>query len=122
MSDRQLDLALGMLLRVGVLLAAVVTLMGGVLWLQQTSGTVVDWRTFHGEPFHLEHVGSVFAAARTGEPASIIQLGILLLIGTPIARVLFSLVSFAIQRDGVYVFVTMVVLTVLLWSLVGLRF
>lgn len=122
MSDRDLDVALGKLLRIGVLLAAAVTLAGGVLWLRQSSGTVVDWRTFRGEPVHLEHVPSIVAAARAGEATAIIQLGILLLIGTPIARVLFSLVSFAIERDRLYVGTTLVVLTVLLWSLVGLRF
>ncbi len=122
MSDRDLDVALGRLLRIGVLLAAAVTFAGGVLWLRQASGTPVAWRTFHGEPAHLEHVGAIVAAARTGQATAIIQLGILLLIGTPIARVLFSLVSFALQRDRLYVGTTLIVLTVLLWSLVGLRF
>jgi uncharacterized membrane protein len=122
MSDRRLDVALAMLLRVGVMLAAVVTLAGGVLWLRRAGGTVVEWRTFRGEPLRLEHVASVAAAARAGQAAAVIQLGILLLIATPIARVFFSLVSFALRRDVMYVGVTLVVLVVLLWSLVGLRF
>jgi uncharacterized membrane protein len=121
MSDRDLDVALGKLLRIGVLLAAAVTFVGGVIWLRHWGGTVMDWRTFRGEPVHLEHVAGILAAVRAGEARAIIQLGILLLIGTPIARVLFSLVSFALQRDRLYVVTTLIVLTILLWSLVGLR-
>lgn len=122
MSDRTLDVALGRLLRTGVLIAAAVTLAGGVLWLRQAGGTVADWRTFRGEPVHLEHVAGVVAAARAGDARALIQLGILLLIATPIARVLFSLLSFGLQRDRTYMGVTALVLAVLLWSLVGLRF
>jgi len=122
MSDRRLDVALAMLLRGGVMLAAAVTLAGGMLWIRQSGSSVVGWRTFRGEPMRLEHVASVVAAARAGQAAAVIQLGILLLIATPIARVFFSLVSFALRRDFMYVGVTFIVLAVLVWSLVGLRF
>ena len=42
----------------------------------------------------------------------------MLLIATPIARVLFSVVAFALQRDRTYVVVTLIVLAVLLYSLI----
>ena len=51
-----------------------------------------------------------------------IQLGLLVLIATPIARVAFSLVAFALQRDRIYVIVTLIVLAVLLYSLTGGHF
>jgi uncharacterized membrane protein len=47
----------------------------------------------------------------------IIQLGLLLLIATPVARVAFSVAAFAFQRDRLYVVVTLVVLAILLYSL-----
>ena len=51
-----------------------------------------------------------------------LQLGVLLLIGTPVARVLYSAYAFARQRDWVYIALTIVVLGVLLYSLfAGLR-
>jgi uncharacterized membrane protein len=50
---------------------------------------------------------------------SLIQLGLLLLIATPIARVVFSIVGFAIERDRMYVAFTLIVLAVLLYSLLG---
>ena len=49
----------------------------------------------------------------------IIQLGLLVLLATPVARVAFSVVAFALQRDRLYVAVTLVVLAVLLYSIVG---
>jgi uncharacterized membrane protein len=49
----------------------------------------------------------------------IIQFGLLLLIATPIARVAFSVVAFAIQRDRLYVVATLIVLAVLMYSLTG---
>ena len=50
---------------------------------------------------------------------AIIQLGLLLLIATPVARVVFSVYAFARQRDWVYVVVTLIVLGVLLYSLLS---
>jgi uncharacterized membrane protein len=47
------------------------------------------------------------------------QLGLLLLIATPIARVAFSAVAFAIEGDKMYVLFTLIVFGVLLYSLFG---
>ncbi len=44
---------------------------------------------------------------------------LLLLIATPVVRVAFSIVGFARQRDKAYVLVTMIVLGLLLYSLIG---
>jgi uncharacterized membrane protein len=49
----------------------------------------------------------------------IIQFGLLLLIATPVMRVAFAVVAFMIQRDRIYVGVTLIVLSVLLFSLAG---
>jgi uncharacterized membrane protein len=50
----------------------------------------------------------------------VIQLGLLLLIATSIARVGFSVFAFAIERDRLYAAITLVVLAVLFASLFGL--
>jgi uncharacterized membrane protein len=47
----------------------------------------------------------------------LIPLGLLLLIATPVARVAFSVVAFARQRDATYVAITFTVLALLLYSL-----
>jgi uncharacterized membrane protein len=48
---------------------------------------------------------------------AIIQLGLLLLIATPVARVAFSAVAFAIEHDYMYVVITLIVLAILSYSL-----
>jgi uncharacterized membrane protein len=48
-----------------------------------------------------------------------IQLGILLLVATPIARVMGALVSFALRRDVTYAVISSLVLAALLYSLLA---
>jgi uncharacterized membrane protein len=55
----------------------------------------------------------------SGRSAALIQLGLLVLIAVPIARVAVSILAFALQRDWLYVGVTVVVLIILLFSLLG---
>ena len=47
------------------------------------------------------------------------QLGILVLIATPVFRVLLSAFAFWMQRDWIYVAITLVVLAVLAFSLLS---
>ena len=41
------------------------------------------------------------------------------MIATPLVRVAFAVVAFALQRDRTYVTVTLIVLSLLLYSLLG---
>jgi uncharacterized membrane protein len=113
---------IGAFLRIGVLLAVLVVLPGGALYLLGDASRATDYATFHGEPMDLRRVSGIAAEAFMLHGRAIIQLGILLLIGTPIARVLFSLVAFALQRDMTYVAVTLLVLAVLVYGVVGANF
>lgn len=117
-SDTRVEQLMGNLLRAGVLLAAAIVLIAGVLYLVRHPGQEPDHHLFHGEPKALTSVGSVIALALTGNARGLIQLGLLVLIATPIARVLFSVYAFARQRDYLYVGITLVVLTLLVYSLV----
>lgn len=47
------------------------------------------------------------------------QLGVLLLIATPVARVLFSFFAFLMEKDYLYVFITFIVLAILVFSMVA---
>jgi uncharacterized membrane protein len=117
--DQQIEVIIGNLLRLGVIIAAAVTLLGGVLFLAHHGGEHVSYEMFRSEPAFLRTVGGVIAGAFTFRGTGIIQLGILLLILTPIARVVFSIAGFAKEKDILYVFVTLTVLTLLLFSLSG---
>lgn len=118
-SDERLEEIMGTLLRVGVLLAASVVLAGGLLYLAGHGGDLPHYRVFRGEPSDLRHVvGIAGDAARLSAPG-IIQLGLLLLIATPVARVAFAVLGFALERDHMYVTVSLIVLGVLIFSLAG---
>jgi len=79
-----------------------------------------QYGTFLGEPADLSHVGGIVRAALDLRGRGLIQLGLLLLIATPVARVAASLVAFLRQRDRIYTAVTAFVLLVLVASLSGL--
>jgi uncharacterized membrane protein len=55
------------------------------------------------------------------QPLAIVQLGLLTLLATPVARVATSVIGFATERDGLYTAITLAVLAVLLGSIFFLR-
>lgn len=118
-TDRKIEDVVGNLLRVGVSLSAAVVLLGGVIYLARHWHESVDYRIFQGEPADFRSVNGVFRQARGLRGRGIIQLGLLLLIATPVARVAFSVWGFAEERDRLYVIFTLIVLAVLLYSLLG---
>lgn len=119
-TDEQVDLIIGRLLRAGVITAAVAVSCGGVWYLLQYGRLTPDYHIFRGEPSELRSVSGVLKGLSERHCRSFIQFGLLLLIATPIARVAFSVVAFAFQRDRVYVVMTVAVLALLLGSLSGL--
>ncbi len=116
-TDERLDHALGHLLRGGVLLAGLVVLVGGAAFLDEHWSASADYRTFHEGDSALRHPAGILRTALTLDPAGILQLGILLLIATPVARVVFTVFAFGRQRDWAYVVITLVVLSLLLFGL-----
>jgi len=119
-NDDRVDQTLGALLRAGVILAASVVLAGGIWYLAHSGWSVPDYHSFRGEPADLRSVSGIIAGVFRGVRRSLIQLGLLLLIATPIARVGFSVFAFGVQRDRLYVGITLIVLAVLISSLLGL--
>ena len=118
LSDEAVEQVVGRLLQVGVLIAAAVVLVGGVLLLRQYGGAPAAFSVFRGEPAALRSIGGIVAAAPSLESTALVQLGLLLLILTPIVRVAFTLVAFALQGDRTFVVVTAIVLILLLVGLV----
>jgi uncharacterized membrane protein len=115
-TDEQVEKIIGDLLRVGVLLAASVILVGGVLFLARYGGEVARPRTTEDVPEALRSPLGILGAFLARSRRGIIQFGVLLLIATPVARVAFSVFAFLRQHDYLYVFVTLIVLVVLLYS------
>jgi uncharacterized membrane protein len=117
--DRRIELILGNLLRAGVLISATVVLAGACVYLFRHAGEPADYRIFRGEPSEFRTIPGVIRSVFESRGRGLIQLGLLLLIATPIARVAFSVGGFAVERDRLYVAFTLLVLFVLLYSLVG---
>ena len=118
-SDERVEEVMGNLLRAGVSLAAAVVLMGGIFYLIRYHSTSPGYRVFRGEPADLRSVSGILADAIELRSRGLIQLGLLLLVATPVARVVFSVFAFARQHDLTYVVLTLIVLAVLIYSLVG---
>jgi len=118
-AEQRMDEIIGRLLQAGVILAAAFVLAGGAVYLARHSTPATDYRVFQGEPEELRTATGIFHEALTLHGRGLIQLGLLILIATPIARVAFSVVAFLYQRDWKYVVVTLLVLGLLLYSLLG---
>lgn len=118
-TDRRVEIIVGNLLRTGVILSAAVVMLGGAIFLMRHGLQPAAYRVFRGEPSDLRSLHGILRQALALRGRGIIQLGLILLIATPIARVAFSLFGFSEEKDRMYVAFTAVVLVILLYSLVG---
>ena len=120
-SDERVEAIMGNLLRAGVILAASVVFAGAILYLIRYGGTSPDYRVFRGEPADLRHLSGIGTSAMDLHSRGLMQLGLLVLVATPVARVAFAVFAFARQRDRVYLTVSLIVLAVLVYSFLGWR-
>ena len=121
-TDQTVEAWIGNLLRAGVTLSAAVVLFGACVYLVRHGHELPHYRVFVGTPKELRTVSGIWRNVLAFKGQGLIQLGLLILIATPVARVAFSVVAFAIERDRLYVVVTLLVLAVLTYSLMGGRF
>jgi len=120
-TDQYVEELIGTLLRVGVTSAAVVVLFGGIVYLVRHGLQPPQFHVFKGEPSDLRTLPGIVKDALAFRGRGLIQLGLLLLIATPLARVAFSVAAFALEGDRLYVVVALIVLAVLVYSLAGGR-
>jgi len=118
-TDRKIEETVGNLLAIGVAISALVVLAGAALYLARYGQSPADYRVFQGEPTDLRNLRGIVRSALQLRSRGIIQLGLLCLIATPVARVAFSIWGFAAEHDRLYMIFTGVVLIVLLYSLLG---
>ena len=119
MTPARMRVIVSWVLLIGVSLAAALIAVGLL------GSFLVGWRgSLLGLPADDVPIGSFgdlgggLAALR---PQAIGQLGLLVLVATPIVRVLTSLVAFALERDRLYVVLTAIVLAILLASALFIR-
>jgi uncharacterized membrane protein len=114
--DKDLELIIGQLLRYGVLLSSIVVLAGGIVYFVRHGYQRPEFDTFRGEPDKMRKPAAMWKAIWHGEGRPLIALGLLLLILTPIARIVFSIFGYLLEKDYLYVLITLFVLAVILWN------
>jgi len=120
LQDKDVEKIVGTLLRIGVFTASFIVLTGGILYLVQYGGlSRPDYHTFKGEESSFITFDGIFYGLFTFKAMAVIQFGVLLLIITPILRILFSLFAFILERDKLYVIITLIVLAIILASTFG---
>jgi uncharacterized membrane protein len=115
-TDTDLEKIIGLLLRYGVLLSSLIVLAGGLVYLYRHGREVPQYHAFRGEPDKMRLPGPMLQAVGRGEGRPLIQLGLFVLIATPIARILFSVFGYLFEKDYLYMVITLLVLFVILWS------
>ena len=113
---------LGNVLRYGVILSAAVILVGTVALAASSGGADISGALFY-EPATVPHgnysisLSGLVAGLLALEPYAVIELGVLMLLATPVSRVLISVLLFAAEKDRQYVYITLGVLSLLLFSM-----
>ncbi len=117
--DRDIEKILANLLGGGVIIAASVVIVGAFLFLVRHGSEVPNYGVFKPDSFNYANFTGLFEGIISFRPASIMQLGILLLIATPVLRVLFSVFAFIYEKDYTYFVFTIFVFCVLILSFVS---
>ena len=106
--QRNLDHTIHKLLIIGLILSTSLMLIG--LFLDLVLQRVV--------PTSVPDLGEVFTRVIYFRPSGFLALGLLVLIATPVLRVIGSIIAFIYERDWRYAGITFVVLLVVIFSIV----
>lgn len=112
--DKEQDVALliGHIMRIGVIFAAIVMLIGLLLLFIRHGGGHATKDFF---PTTLTGIVTGICALK---PAAIMMGGLFLLLLTPVLRVVVSIYSFIKEKDMLYVVLTTIVLLILIFSFI----
>jgi uncharacterized membrane protein len=118
-NDKDIQSLVGNLLRAGVYISMGIVIIGGIIYLFDHSAEKIDYAAFDFNKVSLKTVAAIFSEVLTFKGAAIVQFGLLMLIFTPIARVLIAVVSFFLEKDYLYVLIGLIVLAIIMASLSG---
>jgi uncharacterized membrane protein len=117
--EKRFEKMVSLVLRTGVVVSSLVVLIGGILYLTQSGSVEPAYRTFHREPANLCELKQIVLGVFTSDTRNWMQFGLLLLVATPVARVVLSVITFIRERDRTYIVLTLIVLCVLIFGFVG---
>lgn len=118
-TDYDMEQLIGQVLRYGVLTSGIVAIIGGIWYLFQNGSGIPHYTEFNGEPAGYTSLTGIIKGLSQGSAKEIIQLGVVILIATPILRIVFSLFSFIQEKDRLYIVITLIVLMIILFSMFG---
>ncbi|WP_254920992.1 DUF1634 domain-containing protein [Flavobacterium sp. ov086] len=115
--EKDFQTIIGNLLRYGVWTSLSVAFIGGIVYLLGHSSDIEDYSVFHENDRNIfEVISAIYKGAIQGNGESLIFVGIILLFLTPVFRVLLSLFSFLLEKDYLYVIITLIVILIILTS------
>ncbi len=117
--DRDMELLLAQVLRAGTIISVSIVFTGGLFYLYRHGQATAGYNTFVGIPFFVQHFQGLFSGILSFKGQAIIQTGIILLIATPILRVIFSAVGFVLEKDYMYVGISLLVLLIIFMSMLN---
>lgn len=120
-SDYDIESVMGTLLITGVIISGALILFGGIYYLTQSGFSKPEFHTFRGEPSGLRSIKQIFNGFIHFDSLSIIQMGLLLLIATPVSRVVFAVIAFLFEKDYLYVVISLIVLAILIYSILNVQ-
>lgn len=119
------DVIIGKLLRLGVVISCAITVIGGIIYLFQHQGPFTGYKAvlgdndiFEGAPLYLRELSTIIPQVFNFDGAAIIQIGVIALIATPILRVFFSLITYIIEKDKLYIVITLIVLAIIFVNMI----
>jgi len=112
-TDIDLNRSVGNLLRLGVILSVITSLIGFVKLFIEGYKMPKDYKCFHMGNSSEKVWGHFWNSLCKGEGVAIIQLGILILIVTPLMRIVFALIGYSKEKDHVYVIISSIVLAIM---------
>src|ERR1700761_287317 len=116
--DKDMQAIIGWILRIGVSASMILVFIGGIFFVFRHGHSIPDYKNFKGVPYFIHNTGGILEGVRNLKGQAIIQLGIILLIATPIIRVAFSAVGFIIEKDYLYTAISLIVLLIIFASMV----
>ena len=119
LTDSSIQSLIGYILRIGVLLSSGIVLFGGLIYLFRHGHSIADYTVFHDESARYADISKLLPAALSLHGRDIMQLGLIVLIATPIARVLFSALGFFLEKDYLYIGICMLVLAIITFSMLN---
>ncbi|MDN3587072.1 DUF1634 domain-containing protein [Pedobacter aquatilis] len=117
--EKDIQVLLGTLLRAGVIISMSIVLIGGVIFLVHNNGAIIDYKVFTPEVSKFSSVLEILKGVTSLQGDAIVQFGVLMLIFTPIARIVFAIFSFSLEKDYLYVLIGFIILAIIAISLSG---